>query len=142
MIISINFSLPSSSAAKLPPSLAKISHDELVLIELQGALEVECVSDSERDGRLVGRLCIDEAVKKPTLTIGHHLLEGKVALLPKPLAILQRVVPGDLDSMDCDASDGDATGREATAVAWEAIAIVKRKIIFSKRPMPIVGRAA
>ncbi|KAJ7476240.1 Ctf8-domain-containing protein [Mycena latifolia] len=137
MIISINFP-PSSSAVKLAPSIAKISHDELVLIELQGALEVECTSDSERDGRLVGRLCIDEAAKKPTLTIGHHLLEGKVALLPKPLAILQRVVPRDPDSMDCDAPDGDATA--GAAVAWDAIAIVKRKIIFSKRPMPIVGR--
>ncbi|KAJ7757785.1 Ctf8-domain-containing protein [Mycena maculata] len=136
MIIPVNFPIPSTSTAKLPPALAKISHDELVLIELQGALEVECTSDGERDGRLVGRLCIDESAKKATLTIGHHLLEGKIAPLPKPLAVLQRIADGaDPDAMDCDPDD------VATPTAsWDAIAIVKRKIVFSKRPMPIVGR--
>jgi hypothetical protein len=61
MIISVNFPVPSTSTPKLPPALAKIAHHELVLVELQGELEVECTSDSERDGRLVGRLCIDDA---------------------------------------------------------------------------------
>lgn len=61
MIISVNFPIPSTSTPKLPPALAKIAHDELVLVELQGELEVECTSDSERDGRLVGQLRIDDA---------------------------------------------------------------------------------
>jgi chromosome transmission fidelity protein 8 len=26
-------------------------------------------------------------------------------------------------------------------VGWDVVAVVKRKIIFSKRPMPVVGRA-
>ncbi|KAJ7145125.1 Ctf8-domain-containing protein [Mycena crocata] len=138
MIISVNF--PPSSGAKLPPALAKISHDELVLVELQGELEVECTSDRERDGRLVGRLAIDDAAKKPTLTIGHHLLEGKVVQLPKPLAVLRRVTSEDVhpDAMDCDpiASQGETPA----STSWDAIAIIKRKIVFSKRPMPIVGR--
>ncbi|KAJ6610699.1 Ctf8-domain-containing protein [Mycena sp. CBHHK59/15] len=139
MIIPVNFPLPSSSNAKLPPALANISHDELVLIELQGALEVECTSDHERDGRLVGRLCIDAATNKPTLMIGHHLLEGKIAVLPKPLAVLHRM-PGesDPDAMECDAELSSQVVE--TAVSWDAIAIIKRKIVFSKRPMPIVGR--
>ncbi|KAJ7024761.1 Ctf8-domain-containing protein [Mycena alexandri] len=147
MIISINFPTPStsSSAPKLPPALAKISHDELVLIELQGALEVECNHDSERDGRLVGRLCIDEAGKKPTLMIGHHLLEGKIAQLPKPLAVIQRVsnAGADADAMDCDDPEDSQraeTRGTGTVVSWDAIAVVKRKIVFAKRPMPIVGR--
>ncbi|KAJ7094280.1 Ctf8-domain-containing protein [Mycena epipterygia] len=146
MIIPVSFPIPSVSTPKLPSQLARISHDELVLIELQGELEVECTSDSARDGRLVGRLAIDEAGKRPTLRIGHHLLEGKVAPLPKPLAVLQRVPDGDPDAMDCDAdADADAdgsqgAGAETSTVSWDAIAIVKRKIVFSKRPMPIVGR--
>jgi hypothetical protein len=41
--------------------LAKISHDEVVLIELQGSLEVESNHPSERDGKHVGKLRIDEA---------------------------------------------------------------------------------
>ncbi|KAF8145436.1 Ctf8-domain-containing protein [Mycena galopus ATCC 62051] len=147
MIIPINFSAPSASTSKLPHALATISHDELVLIELQGAFEVECTNDKERDGRLVGRLCIDEAGKRPTLTVGHHLLEGKVTQLPKPLAVLRRVAGAESDdAMDCDNAPADGSesqGAEAsTTVSWDAIAVVKRKIVFSKRPMPIVGRQA
>lgn len=52
---------PSSSNLKLPPGLVKISHDEIMLIELQGSLEVELNHPSERNGRLVGTLKIDEA---------------------------------------------------------------------------------
>ncbi|KAF5372758.1 hypothetical protein D9615_010102 [Tricholomella constricta] len=58
MIIPINIA-SSSSNPKLPPGLAKISHDEVVLIELQGSLEVECNHISERDGKLVGKLKVD-----------------------------------------------------------------------------------
>ena len=50
----------SSSEPKLPPGLAKISHDEIVLIELQGTLEVESNHHKERNGKLVGTLKIDE----------------------------------------------------------------------------------
>ncbi|KAJ6561976.1 Ctf8-domain-containing protein [Mycena capillaripes] len=151
MIISVNFPAASTSTStpRLPTALAKISHNELVLIELQGELEVECTNDRERDGRLVGRLSIDDAAKKPTLMIGHHLLEGKVAQLPKSLAVLQRVQaadPGpDLDAMECDIDSNDdgtdgSQKAESATVSWDAIAVVKRKIVFSKRPMPIVGR--
>lgn len=108
---------------------------------------------------------------KPTLLIGHHLLEGKIATMNKPLAILTRSIAdvnastttssstytselkskgrgkdrNDLDAMDCD-DDGD-DGKEGSGLAapvrsrqWEAVGIVKRKIVFAKRPMPIVGR--
>jgi hypothetical protein len=60
MLIPINFE-PSSSKPKLPPSLAKISHDEVVLIELQGALEVESTQEGEKDGKMVGNLEVDNA---------------------------------------------------------------------------------
>lgn len=68
MIIPITTTLSTaSSKPQLPPQLAKISHDEYVLIELQGSLEVECNHDSERDGRLVGKLRVDEGtVSEPS----------------------------------------------------------------------------
>jgi chromosome transmission fidelity protein 8 len=73
--------------------------------------------------------------------IGHHLLEGKVASLPKPLAVLQR--HGQEPHFDDGNDDVDAEMDEnlvsAVKPGWDVIAIVKRKIIFSKRPMPIVG---
>jgi hypothetical protein len=46
---------PSESLYKLPPQLAKLGNDEIVLIELQGSLDVE----GTPDGQLVGTLEID-----------------------------------------------------------------------------------
>jgi chromosome transmission fidelity protein 8 len=72
--------------------------------------------------------------------IGHHLLEGKVANLNKPLAVLKRpgsvaqnTTTGEMDMMD------DPQHHPQDSVSWDMIAIVKRKIVFSKRPMPIVN---
>ncbi|TFK40200.1 Ctf8-domain-containing protein [Crucibulum laeve] len=143
----VPISIPSSSSnAKLPSALAKISHDEIVLIELQGALEVECNHPSERDGKLVGMLGIEEGSNKPTLRIGHHLLEGKISALAKPLAILHRSVPGDPvskeapsdNAMECDSSVDAA--KDGSRAGWNIVGVVKKKIVFAKRPMPIVGR--
>jgi chromosome transmission fidelity protein 8 len=50
----------SSSNPKLPSGLAKISNSEVILVELQGSLEVECNQPSEHDGKLVGKLKIDD----------------------------------------------------------------------------------
>ena len=55
----------SPSNPKLPSGLAKISHNEVVLVELQGSLEVECNQPSERDGKLVGKLKIDDLTVNP-----------------------------------------------------------------------------
>ncbi|KAL1696821.1 Ctf8-domain-containing protein [Schizophyllum commune] len=140
----------SSEYSPLPSGLARISHNEVVLVELQGALEVESREARERDGRLIGRFGIDENGTRATLFIGHHLLEGKVAQMPKPFAVMQRKsVPaprrstlsggeGNEDAMDLDAPAEDTSAQED--VSWEIVAVVKRKIVFSKRPMPIVGR--
>ncbi|KAF8348918.1 Ctf8-domain-containing protein [Amanita rubescens] len=122
MIITITLASPPADRQKLPPPLAKISHDEYVLIELQGKVNVECNDGADRNGQLVGNLKIDEVGNKPTLTIGHHLLEGKIVSLTKPLAILVRSEMG---------------GHSTDDKEWCIAALVKRKIVFSKRPMPI-----
>lgn len=61
MIITITLASPPTNGQKLPPPLAKISHEEYVLIELQGSLNVECTDAADRNGQLVGNLRIDEA---------------------------------------------------------------------------------
>lgn len=155
MIVPITFD-SSSSNPKLPSGLARISHDEVVLVELQGSLDVECNDPSERNGKLVGKLRIDSTTvcaresralihalfwhvtpkNKPTLIIGHHLLEGKISTLPKPFAILHRTntnVDGLDEAMDCDRPSVNQT-------SWDVVGIVKKKIAFSKRPMPIVSK--
>lgn len=62
MLIPVTFAPSSSTNPKLPLSLAKISHDEVVLIELQGALEVDSSYENERNGKLVGKLKMDAAM--------------------------------------------------------------------------------
>ncbi|KAG5337286.1 hypothetical protein C0989_009932 [Termitomyces sp. Mn162] len=152
MIIPINVA-SSSSNPKLPPGLAKISHDEVVLIELQGALEVESNHPSDRDGKLVGKLKVDEATNKFTLLVGHHLLEGKISNIAKPLAVLLRsrtVSNVILSGTEGAGQDDDVeilvhNDQEVLLtndVEWDMIALVKRKIVFSKRPMPVVNLTA
>ncbi len=58
MLIDINVNLPGPSSPKrrpLPPQMVQFGTEELVLIELQGALEV----DGNKDGQLVGNLRVD-----------------------------------------------------------------------------------
>ncbi|KAF9000654.1 chromosome transmission fidelity protein 8 [Cyathus striatus] len=134
MIIPI--SLSTDSTTKLPSTLARISHDEVVLVELQGILDVECNHPSERNGQFVGKLALDEGLTKPTLRIGHHLLEGKIATLAKPLAILQRPNAPPKDPHEAPL-DEHMEGQTESRPTWAIIGVVKKKIIFSKRPMHI-----
>jgi chromosome transmission fidelity protein 8 len=162
----IPITITSSSTASLPAQLTKLGNDELVLIELQGSLDVECTDSSERDGQMVGTFRLDEgsvsagsntlhcghenfksmSQSKPTLAIGHHLLEGKIVSLPKPLGVIQRSTTPSGPHQNAHSHDpGDAMcgiGSGAGSLQWDMVAIVKKKIVFSKRPMPIVGTAA
>lgn len=78
------------------------------------------------------------------LAIGHHLLEGKIVSLPKPLGVIQRssqqTYSHDPGEDDMDGSEGNTSAAGQTQ--WDMVAIVKKKIVFSKRPMPIVGTTA
>lgn len=58
MIIPISFH-SSSADPKLHPEIAKISHDELVLIEFQGSLDVTETRPGEKDGKFIGTLRLD-----------------------------------------------------------------------------------
>ncbi|KAH9915105.1 uncharacterized protein B0H18DRAFT_1042547 [Fomitopsis serialis] len=136
MIVPINISLSSTSNNDntFPPPLAQFGSEGLVLIELQGKLDVA----GDNEGQTIGTLRIDEATKKPTLLIGHHLLEGKLVNLPKPLASSNKVVADALDTIP----DGDVSPRLAQPTSWDVIAVVKRKMVFSRRPMPMVGKVS
>ncbi|CAE6482452.1 unnamed protein product [Rhizoctonia solani] len=116
MIIPIT--TPSESKSGLPqhPRLARLGN-ELFLIEMQGKLEVE----GPKEGGFVGVLGLDDS-DKVTLRIGVHHLEGKIGSLPKPLGIMTK-----------NKSDDGTT--------YEITEIVTKKIIFTKRPTPIVGPA-
>ncbi|KAF8843785.1 hypothetical protein BDN67DRAFT_963970 [Paxillus ammoniavirescens] len=137
MIIPISVSPPNHFSPKLHPSVAKLGHDELFLIELQGTLNVEGSKTTSKDGQLIGKMNTAD-MNKPTLMIGHHLLEGKVVNLPKPLGVLHKdvcnVVSSDRHTPDESTS---SNSEESEQVSWNVVAVVKKKIVFSKRPMPI-----
>ncbi|KAI0342678.1 hypothetical protein BDW22DRAFT_1357137 [Trametopsis cervina] len=131
MIIPVNVAT-SSTVNTLPPQLAKFGADEVVLIELQGSLEVE----GESGDQLVGKLDLETDPKKPTLLIGHHLLEGKLVNLAKPLAVMHKTSTAPSESSE----DVLREGEPESSPEWNIIAVVKRKMVFAKRPMPMVGR--
>lgn len=93
---------------------------------------------------------------KSTLLIGHHLLEGKITNIAKPLAVLLRsrtasnvtlsqTVRQDQNDEDVEILHHDQEDQQTisrTAMEWNMIALVKRKIVFSKRPMPVVNLTA
>ncbi|EAU85403.1 hypothetical protein CC1G_07097 [Coprinopsis cinerea okayama7 len=141
MIIPITLSTDGICNPKLPHGLAKIANDEIVLVELQGSLDVEAKHPSERNGKLVGKLSIDEGSNKPTLRIGHHLLEGKIATINKPLAILHRSHANASTSTGAMAVDEEESqvGESQTGdvAPWVILGVVRKKIVFSKRPMPL-----
>ncbi|THH15332.1 hypothetical protein EW146_g5117 [Bondarzewia mesenterica] len=123
MIIPITLPSPSSNNPNFPPTVAKLGSSELVLIELQGDLE----TSGDPAGQTIGTLCISPDNKtKPTLRIGHNLLEGKIITLPKPLAVLHRSSPPSSPS-------------SFTSTSYAIAAVIRTKLVFAKRPMPIVG---
>jgi chromosome transmission fidelity protein 8 len=91
------------------------------------------------------------------MRIGHHLLEGKIVSLPKPLAVLQRICappsasasasppPPDEDG-DVDVGDNtdtkDSNKSRPVATSYAIRTLVRKKIVFSKRPTPMVGLSA
>lgn len=159
MIIPLKF--PTNKTTEdLPPQLARLGSDEVVLIELQGFLELEGEAN-EGEEVVVGTLSMDNP-DRPTLTIGHHLLEGKVANLAKPLGVLSRNAPppdayvqnilsSSNQQQQPDSSpvkppagktedDIDFEQADADNGSFDVVAIVKKKIVFAKRPVPIVGK--
>ena len=74
----------------VPPPLVRLSPSgELVLVEMQGTLEMD--GGDPRGGETIGTLTFPPGREdKPILQISHHRLEGTIVKLRKPLAVLQK----------------------------------------------------
>ncbi|KAH8921637.1 hypothetical protein BT69DRAFT_1201374, partial [Atractiella rhizophila] len=96
----------------LPPGLVWISKS-IFIIELQGKLEFSSSSSTQ-----IGKLDFSNEAA-PTLTIGSHLLRGKVVNLQKPFALLKK------------------QKIEDDKPALEVVCLIEKKILFSRRPEPI-----
>lgn len=85
------------------------SDTELAIIELQGVIDIT-QGGSFQDFTL-GPLVINDD-DSALLTIGNHLLRGKVVKLKKPLAMVKR----------------------GTKEGLEIHAVIRKKVLFSDRP--------
>jgi len=103
------------------------------MIELQG--ELESRYNNGLDGNSVGDL---HFTKKgiPLLIIGHHILYGKVVVLDKPFAVLEKTHP--LGYHAESSQDSEAEKLEQCVTSYAVQAVVKTKIVFTSRPKPII----
>jgi len=157
MIIPLDITQSARDYPPLPPHLISLGSDEVLIVELQGSLTTQ----GDTSGQPIGTLVIDSRTNKPTLKIGHHLLEGTIHNLPKPYAVLARSshpsiqLADDLDrggggggvggaianEQPSDNGNGvssSSTRRKNNASSYDVITIVKKKIVFANRPVPIV----
>lgn len=83
-------SRPSLDGPARPPVLARLGEDgELVLVELQGSLEMD--GCDPRGGETIGILQFPPGRENhPVLQISHHRLEGTIVSLRRPWAILEK----------------------------------------------------
>eukprot|EP00911_Craspedida_sp_UC1_P001403 UC1_evm6s1056 len=96
--------------------------EEWMILELQGTVQA-------RGERPLDRLPLGHLKMKgttPELLIGHHQLKGKIVKLEKPYGVLQK----NTAPRGEDGSPGE--------VSYEVLAYIKRKLIFSARPKPLV----
>jgi chromosome transmission fidelity protein 8 len=112
---------------------------EFTMVELQGV--VTSTLNKELKGQKLGELVQQEDPKTARLMIGTQILKGKVIQLAKPLVLLDKTAvqakdqDGDVDMERCE--DG-ASGE----YIWKIKAIIRSKILFNSRPIPITQYTA
>ncbi|GAA5980089.1 hypothetical protein JCM21900_005001 [Sporobolomyces salmonicolor] len=156
----------SSSASPSDPPLLFIDHEPF-LVELQGTLQLPpgeaepgtpAVGGNHLHamaGARVGNVDLSDP-KKPVLRIAHHRLEGRLETLLTPYALLRTTPASDPDDDDDDDDRGRRSPKRprlpaAASPAADAddaspprpphlalVALVRKKIVFSKRPEPLL----
>ncbi|KAK9459303.1 Ctf8-domain-containing protein [Lipomyces oligophaga] len=108
----------------------------LALMEIQGLLHIAPLkSDDLEEEAEIGRLTFEGQV--PWLWIGNHQrLEGKLVDLKQPVGVMRRQDdPHDLHLHNRNSDDsGNGYGNHV-----EFVEVIRRKIVFSTRPEPLVG---
>lgn len=104
--------IPITMCAGAPP--------EFVLLELQGKLFPTAGGEPGFEQRFLGHLKVDD--KRLLLQVGGHNIVGSVKDLDRALHVVKRRPDA-----------GDA--------AFEVLCVVRRKLVFTDRPQPVITAA-
>lgn len=92
-------------------------------------------------GEELGSLQVDAKSGSAEMKIGLLKLEGTVTKLKSPLLVVTKKGGFDGGNGDAIAEDGHSvTGEGVQSRELEAVAIVRKKIIFQTRPIPLSVR--
>ncbi|KAK9450436.1 putative sister chromatid cohesion protein ctf8 protein [Limtongia smithiae] len=119
----------SSTPSVTSPILPQIfeTPQGFALLEIQGTLHYPDSSDAPQ--LEIGKLTVDGT--RAWIWIGEHQrMEGRVVDLQPPLGILRRA---SLTDSDAPSENGSPDG-----VAVEIVDIIKKKLVFTTRPEPMV----
>ncbi|KAK6632670.1 hypothetical protein RUM43_013440 [Polyplax serrata] len=89
------------------------------LLEFQGSFST--LGNQPMDRQFIGDLNFNND-GTPFFIVGHHILFGEEVKLPKPFAILQKVIDED-----------------SKHTKYVVPAVIRRKILFKTRPKPIIS---
>ncbi|KAH9494628.1 Chromosome transmission fidelity protein 8 [Bulinus truncatus] len=108
---------------------------EWAIVELQGDLETR--HPVPLNNNFIGDLHFTHK-DAPVLIIGHHILQGKVISLEKPLAVIAKCSGAKENSAVPE--DGEmGHSQSPNSSSYHVQAIIKRKILFKTRPKPIIA---
>ncbi|SPO23756.1 uncharacterized protein UTRI_03726_B [Ustilago trichophora] len=124
------------------PLTALTPHGELILIELQGSLEIE--NQSSSGGQILGTISFEPTrPDRPVLMISHHRLEGKFVNLVRPLAVLEKKVRGGgskAESVLMDVKNGEKRRAQVDEMAEKVGSVRKARRV--EEPDSIEGKGA
>ena len=101
------------------------------IVELQGELDP---GPDEIGGEDLGVVTMEHG--RPVMVIGAHRLEGRVAKVAKPIAVLHKKAVPTPVSAEAAAKGGNAALVASTE--YEIVGIVSKKYLFKTRPRPVV----
>ncbi|XP_052862948.1 chromosome transmission fidelity protein 8 homolog [Anopheles cruzii] len=151
---------PSQEGEEQPGKL-----EEWCIVELQGDLEVR--GERIMAGQFIGDLLYNK-YGQPILIIGHHILQGRMQKIDKPLLVVEKRDIRECDETMLDISqvvtesqpDLNSTGQSVVAnrtvldstvaiehkvvpkVEYQVRAVVRSKVLFKARPKPIIANVA
>ncbi|GFN75171.1 chromosome transmission fidelity protein 8-like protein [Plakobranchus ocellatus] len=109
------------------------------IVELQGDLETR--HPVPLSGKFIGDIHFTHK-DAPVLIIGHHILQGKVITLEKPLAVLVKSSRPDSGASEMDTRSDDKLQpmtKPQSSTTYLVEAIITKKILFKTRPKPIIA---